>query len=269
VGNQIIVSTKDYECAYNSKTGLYDSLKVTNYLDTSIFGIQGNTLTIFGEASSYPSTAKVQIMVNMTRVGSGSGLQGQWKENGFTYQVLSGVLDSSSRKELDDEIALNEKILSYGTREYAFSADSLTGYQDVRYAEYFVAGWNGAFDISGDKSYSDSARYDITLQVADKNTVVFKGIKNGETVHMTRSQNGDRTYVSDSSAHAEYHYYANQTPQTCPTIYQSSQPSWWYTFLSANLRSTATLAKAIAKPGVNSFRHPLIFEKELQQVERK
>jgi hypothetical protein len=140
------------------------------YTEIDTFSLNGNTMTVNGIGDS-------GTPVVFTRVGSGSGVQGQWQgqiygEN-ITVQVTSSTITFSQ------------------FTTYCYADD-----------------W-----MSFDWAY-DSIGFNGTAAELSCTQVRITGSTTGEQVTITWNSNGDMTYTSNKAGHAAYTYYEN--PTSCP-----------------------------------------------------
>jgi hypothetical protein len=117
--------------------------------------------------------------------------------------------------------------MAFQTVTWEFSQDSVTRIEEVRWAQLFLARWNGVID--GGPAFADSSVFDIGVKVTSKLTVEFSGRRTGEALWLTGWPNGDRTYRSREPGHAEFRYFSS--PVGCPA---PLEPVWYTDFLAAN-----------------------------------
>jgi hypothetical protein len=195
--------------------------------------LSGNTLTVSMLDTLDTSQAVVKKNTNLTREGSGSGIQGTWQETSPTYQIVSGTPTAGELQDLNDEVASIQCQLSYTSNDLLISATQFVISTAYSTADDFIASWNGTCD----PQFAESAGVAITVVKVNESTVQLTGRKSGEKVTITSDARGDLAYTSSNSANTAYTY--DENPTTCPDDYA---PAWYYTFVSAN--STSTLAKA-------------------------
>jgi hypothetical protein len=212
------------ECLDETKleTGTFTTVE-----DWLPFEVRGDTL-LFGV--SHPQEpaddASVQLYDIYMRVGSGSGLKGQWTLSERIYRVESGNLAPLEHAIFDRMTAGTNVEYAYSSSTLYVTDDSLKRFTETRNADIFVAEWNGVFneEIAG-----DSSRYDIAVRVVDNHTVEMEGAIDTETVRIIFKDDGSRTYASTAPGHTEFHY--DRIPAACPN---HSRPDWYRDFLESN-----------------------------------
>ncbi len=241
VGNTVITPVNfdtTYECGPNGLIPYID----TSAADTVTYEISGQTMTVkLPGLDTVGSGAVIQNISTYTRVGSGSGLEGTWTMNGFSYTVISGTLTDAEKIQLDKFVAEFYTFSAYNSMQVIFTNGMLYTKTDTKTAEQFIAEWNGI--NTPPTVQADSTRYDVSLIALDKHTVVLKGNKLAETVTLLINNDGSRVYTSNISGHAEYHY-ANPT-KTCPN---NLEPDWYTQFLIGNVKPGVIIRKPSAAP---------------------
>ena len=224
--------------------------------DTVRFTITGKLLTVHPSVETLSSGAVVQWTSSYTRVGSGSGLGGDWTQNDQTYQVLSGEPDSLEKDGLEERAALTRRMLTYTIVTVRFADGKISAYQNGDLSRRFIDNWNTSF--GEDTDLPDSAIYDIDVKALDRKTVELKGLKKGlktgETVRIAMRVNGDRTYTSNVPGHAEFRY--TDTPTACPEVFY---PNWFLEFEQANASGPLVREKAAAPRAKKGIRFPADF----------
>jgi hypothetical protein len=246
-----------------------DSIQLLNtpYVDVSCSS-QNLSVSIYG-----PDTSKVLFRTTpegfeMTPVRSGSSINpypsatkfrrlsgtpgsvvGRFQYVGKVYRPTLASVPDSTKKIISEDSARSELALAKLSPIYVFTETSfsLASLNTPNFARQFLNDWSYA-DESGyyyyysydstwtdERRYSDSAHYDITVQIVDSSTVRMTGSKNGEIVslHATKVANGfDRTYTSSNAANVSGTRLA--TPTSCPEA-----ASWYESFRSANYHTTS------------------------------
>jgi hypothetical protein len=205
--------------------------------DTVRFSLSGNTLSIYDPfVDTLGSGAVVQWASIAQRSGSGTGLEGAWRQTDRIYQVNSGALAQAERARLENELAESRHFVSFINASFSLSKGILTTYADINTAALFVDRWN-EHDPEEDPE-SDSALFDITVKAVEKYTVELKGGKTGEIVRLEILPNEDMTYTSNQPGHAKHVY--RSRPVSCPNF---EEPDWYSEFRFANLKAERPLAK--------------------------
>ncbi len=222
-GTVVYTYTTSGDSVYIKRPSGYDSITAYSYCN-------GSTLVTGYDTSSGPppsvyynisgSTLTLRYCQNgcdtgvFTRTGSGTGLPGTWYMTGTQSQYFPETLIISSNTIATPNGKTNSECWSD-----LFLQDEWPLYSTV---------FKGSID-----SVSCSE-------------IKITGTTSGEQVTITwNSSSGNLTYTSSVSSHAQYTYYANAT--TCP---DSDTPSWWASFLAANLVSTAKKIEIPSTPPV-------------------
>ncbi|MDB5103157.1 MAG: hypothetical protein JWP91_846 [Fibrobacteres bacterium] len=241
-GNRIVTPIH-HDTGYYCENGVIASEDYENGPDTVEFAISGNSMTLYTFKDTTGSGAIVQMNTLCSRVGSGSGLEGTWKLDSQGYRVLSGTLTAKEKAEYDEDASGNGFPGAH-TKIYAqFAGGAITTLVDADLAAQFIGNWNGTGFPFQDE-ITDSARYAIIVKALDRNTVEMKGEKTGETVRLSTTYRGDRTYTSDKPGHAEHRYLAK--PISCPN---DLEPEWYRAFLNENQRVPMRAEKASSQAG--------------------
>lgn len=192
---------------------------------------------------TYQMVAKFQRLV-----GIPGSLIGRFQLVDQVYHPTIAIVPDSTKKIIAEDSASRAKVLAELALVYEFTETEfrLVGGNTSSFARQFLNEWSYAdegmsyssFDStwSDDRRYSDSARYDIAVQIVDSSTVRLTGAKTGEivTIRGTPVANGfDRTYSSSNSAHATGTRLA--VPTSCPEA-----ADWYDSFRSANAFSSFT-----------------------------
>jgi hypothetical protein len=198
--------------------------------DTVGFAIAGKILTVFPPPEILEASgAMIQWTTTYTRVGGGSGLTGDWRQNDQSYTVNAGELDESEKRNADLRVASTRRLLEYTLVTVRFANGKISVLRDGDNSRRFIDDWNNGF--GEDTDLADSALYDITVRALDRKTVELKGKKTGETVRIVIRENGDRTYTGSGAGHGTFQYY--DTPRSCPEVYY---PAWFPEFEQANAK---------------------------------
>lgn len=197
------------------------------------------------EAAPVPQSAQavhpapvVRISWEASRVGSGAnhdaakGLEGRWRIVKFDYHLISGILTDSLVSEWDSRLRAWRKGNELGISEIEFKEGRAYARSDIRWADLFVADWNG--ELQPEAREAGGSLHDIEVKALDRFTVEMKGHGTGETVLLTFSKKGDRTFSSDRGEHQAYQ--VTREPVACP---EDPGKTWFESFKAANLRSAA------------------------------
>lgn len=200
--------------------------------DTLEFVLEGDRLTVLNAPEASAAGAPVvRTQWEAERAGGGSGLEGHWRIRGFDYRAVSGTLDVSTRQAWDLRIQSMRRGNALGASEIELKEGKAYARSDIRWADLFVAGWNG--ELKTDPA-ARSARdtLDVAVRVHDKFTVEMKGNKSGETVKLSFAKDGTRSYSSDRpdvhKAYAE-----SREPAACPA---DPSDGWITAFEAENRR---------------------------------
>jgi G3E family GTPase len=174
-------------------------------------------------------------------VGSGSGVDGTWTANGYSYVVISGTLTVSEKAEFDEMVKDFNTYTAFTTNQVIFSNGILYTKSDTKTAEQFIAEWNGLH--SDIPAQADSARFNISLRVLDKHTVELKGNSVAETVILLINNDDSRVYTSSNPEHAKFTH-ANP-PVACPN---DLEPDWYTEFLFGNAKGGGIIRKSSSVP---------------------
>jgi hypothetical protein len=181
----------------------------------------------------------IAMVMTLTRVGPGTGMQGTWNFVSETYSVLSGTAPDSIKRDLD---ALNAEIsqrIASGefAGQYIFSGNQFSSVSSYAFnwADDFVSSWT---DCNPNYYSTDTCTYAVTVVKLSSSSVRLLGKTSGETVTVTWNAAGDETYTSSDSTHHAGTYYVN--PASCP----NTIPAWYNTFLSDNPKP-ALLKKSV------------------------
>jgi hypothetical protein len=217
------------------------------------FTLQGDRFRVFNRPESlhkssapFEVEAVVQTYSDFRRVSGSGGHEGRWHGSVNGYALLSGTLGVENKADQDGRIRRNDLRNGYLTSEIEFSSNTVRIRQDGRFADLFVAEWNGM--ISGEPEDADSTRYDVDVQAVDKVTLRMKGNKTGETVTVRfEDPNGQRRFSSDNPAHPTY---STADPEVkCP----ADTATGWYTRFLVENRKQPTVFKKGAFQGPKGF----------------
>jgi hypothetical protein len=201
------------------------------------FELNGDLLTIpMGMDTLKTSGAVVELVMTLTRIGTGSGLQGTWSLNPISYRIVSGTPTAEETARLNDNVGEVNGSLSGQMTITATQITVTSVNTNSFFAEDFIDEWN-----RGGPAMSDSARYAITVTLISSSMVELTGQKTGEKVTISEQGEGDIMYLSSVAAHQAHTYYVN--PASCPN---PREPVWYQDFLNANLKITA-----LAKQGMD------------------
>ena len=213
----------------------------SNYLmispaDSSVmqFEISGNTLETFDPPdTNYYEYSDPNLILQtydvFTRVSGGPGLTGVWSLTSEGDSVLRGALTTTEKAQLDSENSLQGS-MSVGNMEVEFTGNTVI--IQYSYAELFTTEWTSVYGNG-----SADSLLAITLSQVNGNTVRMTGAISGEVVTVTFSNQGDVTYSSSVASHAPSIVYGN--PTSCP----NDAPAWFNSFILANQKGGAPLAK--------------------------
>jgi hypothetical protein len=230
---------------------------ISNPGETQVsYSISGSTLTYSLSTNTFMNDSGSWVIAQtavFSRLGTGNGLQGTWILSSESYTVVSGSLPDSTRHMIDSTMSAARQSLSSGefAAQITFSGNQFT--ETVTYkkdagsqVDYFVSRWDSCSTFG-----MDTCDYAISVTKLNDNAAQLHGTKTNETVTIVWSPEGDMTYTSSDTSHHASVYYNN--PTSCPDPYV---PSWYYSFLSANSKSTVTLTKPRLQP-VPVQRHAL------------
>ena len=198
--------------------------------DTVRFEVGATSLKLFAETQTQSYGAKTRTYSGYERVGSGTGLAGNWKLVREDYVVVSGTLDANEKYVLDKGVKTYQALSVYGDAYVRFAGGRAETYYDVDEAKRFVDTWTGAF--WGKPALGFGAAFAIEATALDRNTVVLKGEATGESVRILVNAHGDRGFTSDNPAHAAHQY--RFIPVACPN---PEYPAWFADFKEANRRA--------------------------------
>lgn len=243
-GNKIIV---DYSIKTAASNYCVDTLLVhrndTTYSmsDTSEYALSGNTLK-FISAPETMSVSKAVIVpyMQLTRKGSGTGIIGVWNNLTSGYNLVSGILTTSDKQNIDQFV---QAALSGLTYEYEFTSTQYFYYisGELDMAERFIYNWNYTVYMDTFIYPSDNSLYDITLKEISNKKITLTGNKTNEVVTITWNMLSSVTSLYDpkytevitsSNQLNEAHTYYSD-PVSCPN---KEYPSWYNSFLSANMK---------------------------------
>jgi len=235
VGNKIV--TPAHEVTTNTCNGSESQTQVTKVpSDSAVFEVSADSLKIASGTDTAASGAIVHFTSIFARVGSGSGLEGQWRLIEQAYQVISGTLTTVEKTNYESNNSNSRYLLStFVNSTLEIGSGKITSSIEANTAGLFMESWNGSNPYVYHKA--DSTRFDMTAKAIDAHTLELKGRKTGETVTlvMTSSSSnfsGDVVYTSDKAGNATYHY--NADAKTCPN---PAQPDWYLAFQNANLKT--------------------------------
>jgi hypothetical protein len=231
----------------------------------------GFELVRFGPASSlnpYPIAAKFRRLS-----GNLGSVVGRFQFLGAVCRPTIANVPDSTKKIISEDSAMFERSLANVSFVYAFTETtiSIVSRNTPNFAQQFLNNWSyvdesgyyyySAYDSTwtDERRSSDSANYDIAVQLVDSSTVQLTGAKTGEivSIHAATAANGfDRTYSSSIIANATGTRLAK--PTSCPEA-----ASWYESFRSANYH-TASLPGAARKANLTfeapkPVRHHLFF----------
>lgn len=203
--------------------------EIPDSVTTYLFKIEGNIATLSLPYREYVDLNGLetdstgiffQRYLALTRISGQSGLEGSWKYTEFGYRVTQGTLTTEVKKFLDKKMEREKDIMRFGATGLTFTGGKTTLYEDIRWADKFLAVWNGKvhdemkFD-DDDKSTPDSARYDAKVAVVNRDTVKIMGNRTGETVTIGFAKDGTKSYISDKAGRKAYSDVKN--PASCLT----------------------------------------------------
>lgn len=203
--------------------------ETSTLLSTAIpYELDGDSLKLMlGSPQTISIGTVVQIYNIHVRVGRGSGLTGRWLLTGQRYRMVSGETTAEEKDRFDRMMASADMMRPFTDVHHLISGDSISTFMDTKNAELFISEWNGLFSERPEDA--DSAIYDISLRVIEKDVVELKGLKTGETVRLRMGNDRSRDFSSDAPGHAPHHY--DDTPESCPNGFS---PEWYQEFLHAN-----------------------------------
>jgi hypothetical protein len=237
---------------------------------------EGFELAFLGRGSSidpYPTAAKFRRLS-----GTPGSLVGRFQYFGAVYRPTLANVPDSTKRILSEDSARSEQSLAKLSPIYEFTETSfsLVGQNRPSFARQFLTNWSYSDESSyyyspydstwtDERRYSDSAHYDISVQIVDSFAVRMTGGKTGEVVTLrgTPVVSGfDRTYSSSNPANATGTRL--ETPTSCPEA-----ASWYDSFRSANYRSTNLASRRLA-PTAPSHSHsgsvPVLIPKPLERI---
>lgn len=210
--------------------------------DTLRFHIGGDRLKVFNapevDGPAEGAGPVVQISWEASRVGggaSGSGgnaLEGHWRIGKFEYNLVSGVLTDSLLSGWERRMRAWRRGNALGISEIEFKEGRAYARSDIRWADLFVADWNGELDP--DAGGADRGIYEIDAKALDRYTVELTGRVTGEVVRITFSKKGVRTFSSVRDGRQAYE--VTGEPASCP---ENPDRTWFEAFKAENLRRAA------------------------------
>jgi len=216
LGSTIIVSIPEDIYSYSYCNG--NTLET--YSDTSPAHDEPMPFVVSGDTLKFIEGTDTVVLI---RMGSGSGLIGQWY-----------VADTD---------------LQNGQVRLDITTSTLTVTITVNncYVDDFIDSWNCC------GTWADSASYDITVLKLSCTQVRLTGNISGEVVTISWDTDGNMTFTSNNTGHAAHTWYEN--PTSCPNFY----PDWYYTdFLYMNPKNTPA-AKRAERPFVPRVKKHSIF----------
>lgn len=245
-GDNLITSSEQtvYTYSYCDGDSLVSEADTSEaYLDTIPFSVSGNTLKIAFDEEYFDEAETILITIwgLLSRTGSGSGIEGKWSSSDVEYTVTEGSLTEDEKNEVEAwltlyraEMNMDVEISNGKIEVYYLDSD------DSALADVFIMVWNGEYN--DDPSWSDSARYDITVTKVDASTVQLKGNKTDETVTIALSEEKETYSSSDPENETGTYYY---DPVTCP----NEVPTWYYDFLYNNSKEAFAKRRTMIKTG--------------------
>lgn len=194
------------------------------------------------ETNHYPTAAKFRRLT-----GTPGSLLGRFQLTGIVFRPVATQIPDSVKTFIAADSAMSEHSMANLALTYEFTQNTwaIVGWNPLSFARQFLnewsyadEGWYHSDDTTWEdmRRYSDSAEYDIAVQIVDSSTVRMTGAKTGEivTLHAATAANGfDLTYSSSNTAHATGTRQA--IPTSCPEA-----ASWYEQFRSANAFSSFT-----------------------------
>lgn len=224
----IVLASYVYTRTFCGLTGELAHVETTRPEFAIPFELSGNTMKWFtGPDYSDRSDLDIRLAKVLTRDGYGSGIEGHWRLSRYEFRVQSGTPTAEESAYFSDLLSKEDPYTRYNHLHWVITKSTIMDYIDAESALYFRALWNGAEKQTPDSA--DSAKYDISVSIADKHTVELRGARTGETVRIGIGNDGSRAYASDFAGHEDYRY--GTIPETCPNL---SAPEWYDQFLEGN-----------------------------------
>lgn len=235
-GNRIIMVTEGDTLSYCHGSERRELARPSE-TDTLEFHLDRDRITVYNApeaAGPAPGPGPVvRISWEAGRVGPGSGLEGHWRIRKFDHHLVSGSLGDSLKTAWEDRMRAWRRGNALGISELELREGRAYARSDIRWADLFVAEWNGELETDRPADSADRARYDIAAKALDKYTVELKGRRNGETVRIEYSKKGHRTYSSDAAGRLPYQEAGE--PATCP---DDPDRQWYGAFKAANAKAS-------------------------------
>lgn len=205
--------------------------------DTLEFRLDGDRLKVLNSperdldavaaAAAGAAAPVVRIGWEADRVGRGSGLDGHWRIDRIDYYLVDGDLDEASRAAWERRLRAWRRGNALGVSEMEFKDGHAYARSAIRWAELFVAEWNG--DLAAEAGATpDSARYQVEASLLDARTVRLLGRKSGENVSIAFAEDGERRLSSDKEGREPYSQ--SREPASCP----EPGDAWLGAFLADN-----------------------------------
>lgn len=199
--------------------------------DTLVFRLEGDRLKVLNsperDLSAGAAAPVVRIGWEAGRVGRGSGLEGHWRIDRIDYYLVDGDLDEASRAAWERRLRAWRRGNALGVSEMEFKSGHAYARTAIRWAELFVAEWNGELAAEAG-ARPDSSRYQVEATLLDARTVQLAGRKSGENVRIVFAEDGERRLSSDREGREPYSQ--SREPARCP----EPGDAWLGAFLADN-----------------------------------
>ncbi len=189
-----------------------------------------------------------------SRVGSGTGIKGEWVMSDslfFVYDVISGTMSAAETDSINTIIVASRLAPQVDLATFVISdtnmIENVANTSDL-WADAQIYQWTDTTDNQSVKFYN------LTLTKLAANSYKILGNVNSETVTITQDivdTSGDMTvtFASTDSTHSGYVYYSS--PKECP---DELEPAWFANFLAANVKAPAAKMAVMKIPSNDSWK---------------
>jgi hypothetical protein len=207
------------------------------FVDDDSVSLEGNELIVWNggidtarDEADNPLAA-ILYGERHVREGGGSGIQGVWRNAGRFHRVLWGTPSAEYAAYMKNDSVSAAKYFDYRRSFREFTADSVRLRRNMRWADEFIALWNGDLRPDGDRSQTDSARFAMRVTKIDQHTVRLQGLTTGEVVTYWRDNLGGERFSSNRAERVTFEYIP--ALHACKT---EIPEHWFHDFLQENSR---------------------------------